>query len=129
MVATWLGLALEALNQLDRWRRLGDGSYEPYGASFVKAHLVAYAGVLVTLVALAVLMSVARPPIRRWTLVAFAGALVHAIGLAADIPHHLADADSEVAHFTGYVGALTEVGALAWITRVVHWRSHAQRSG
>jgi len=56
------GLALEAVNQLDRWRRLSDGSYEPYGSSFLRAHALAYLGVALTICALVRwFMTTARP--------------------------------------------------------------------
>ena len=118
LVTVWSGLALETVNQLDRWRRLGEGSYEPYGASFVRAHLVAYAGALITLVGLAVWSATAHGHIRRWARSALAGSVVHAVGLAADIPFHLSTTDSEVAHLVGYVGLAVEVAALLWLSHL-----------
>ena len=118
-LAVWLGLALEMVNQIDRWHRLADGGYEPYGPSFVRAHLLAYAGALVTLVGLAACTATSQRNTRRWASAALAGSVVHLLGLAADVPYHLATADSEVAHLVGNAGLAVEVAALVCLTRLL----------
>jgi hypothetical protein len=112
------GLALETVNQLDRWRRLADGSYEPYGASFVKAHLLAYAGAFITLAGLVAWSATSHGKTRVWASAALAGSVLHALGLAADVPYHLSTADSGTAHLVGYVGLAVEAIALVCLTRM-----------
>lgn len=118
MLTAWTGLALETVNQLDRWRRLADGSYEPYGASFVRAHLVAYAGALITLTCLAARCATSHGHTRRWASAALSGSVIHILGLATDVPYHLSTADSDAAHLAGYAGLAVEVTALACLSRL-----------
>ena len=117
LLVVWVGLGLEAINQLDRWRRLAGDSYEPYGASFVRAHLLAYAGVLIALAGLAWLWARSQGAARRFAGVALVGSITQAIGLAADIPSHLSGTDSEVAHVVGYLGLAVELAALVPLAR------------